>query len=366
MKKSPYKVVALVVVVLLIGFGFYVVSQKNGEFVANNGAGSSSLAAALSSFFDSFSRLFDGRGSLPPTIGEGSGNGGGSGVLLPPKIPATGTYLGARVNPGGIAGDKNDIPGAGEFQQLPIFNASIGRSLAILPIYIGFTNPIPQASLLASDKNGSIPSIELSCANVEEILSGKDDAALTAEATALKTFGKPTFMRWYWEMNKNDSSHTSRGCDAYNNGANFIAAWKHIWTIFHRVGATNVAFVWCPSAGSSDTAQYYPGDTYVDWIAGDGFSRDKANKPGFDEIFGPFYNQWVGHNKPMMIGATGAQAADQVKYIQQIQTELPTKYPQFKALNYFDANGNNGDFSLQGAGLTAFKTLANTPYFLYR
>ena len=285
--------------------------------------------------------------------------------LAPPAIPASGAYLGARVNVQNVVG-AGKAPGAQEFAQLANFKLSIGRSVDFLPVFVSFGTDIPQTSLVTVDQNGSIPLIDLSCGNVDEINSGRADAALTNEATALKTFGKPAFIRWYWEMNKNDTTHTSHSCNAYNNGPAFIAAWKHIWMIFHNVGATNVAFVWCPSANSQYSAQYYPGDAYVDWIGGDGFLRDKANAPNFDGVFRDWYAEWAGHGKPMMIGATGALAADQPRYFQDIAQLLPTKYPQIKALNYFDATGDNGDWSLQGAGLAAFKTLANTPYFTVR
>ncbi|MBA3789185.1 hypothetical protein H0X32_02190 [Patescibacteria group bacterium] len=316
------------------------------------------IAAAAYAFY-----VYSEKHPVPGIPPPGSGV---TGNLIPPKIPTTGAYLGARVNPENVTGASNDVPGSKEIAQLATFNAAIGRPLAFLPVFIPFTDPIPQEALTPIDQNGSIPLIDLGCANVEEINSGKDDAAITAEANAMKTFGKPAFMRWYWEMNKNDISHTGRSCDAYNNGPAFIAAWQHIWKIFHDVGATNVAFVWCPSAGSVSTAQYYPGDAYVDWIAGDGFDREKRNATNFDGIFGSFYTEWVGHNKPIMIGATGALPVDQVAYLQEIQQKLPQKYPQIKAINYFDSGGNNGDWTLQGPGLAAFKTLANTPYFTFR
>lgn len=289
-----------------------------------------------------------------------------SAPLIPPQIPASGLYLGARVNPEDAKGNVNDAPGAKQIAQLEAFNRSIGRTLAFHPVFIRFGDPIPQESLIAIDENGSIPAVQLACFNVEEVVSGTYDARLAQEALALKEFGKPVFLRWYWEMNKASAGDVERGCNAAGNGAAFILAWQHIWQIFRDTGATNVAFIWSPSAGSKYTADYYPGDTYVDWIAGDGFFRNKNNQNEFDEIFGNFYRQWVGRGKPIMIGATGAEAENQVAYFTELRERLPTQYPQIKAMNYFNAVGTNGDFTLQGQGLEAFKRMANDPYFTYR
>ena len=196
---------------------------------------------------------------------------------------------------------------------------------------------------------------------MDAITARTNDPYLTALAKTIKAFGKPVFVRWYWEMNHR--SHASKLCNAYGNGPGFISAWRHIWRVFQNVGADNISLVWCPGAAGELGAPYYPGDAYVDWIGGDAFLRDTPRKPDFRTLFDAWYAEWSGHGKPMMIGATGAQAADQVKYLTDIQTLLPVKFPKIKALNYFDAWGNNGDFTLTAAGLAAFKTLANTPYF---
>nr|MBA3789435.1 hypothetical protein [Patescibacteria group bacterium] len=285
--------------------------------------------------------------------------------LVPPSIPSSGLYLGARVNPGNVKNGDNDPYGTNELAQLPAFNAALGKTVAILPVFVPFTAAIPLTTLAAFEQNGSIPLVDLGCANLEEVTSGVDDAAITAEAQSLKTFARPIMLRWYWEMNKNDVAHTGRNCDAYNNGANFMAAWRHIKDIFTQVGATNVAFVWCPSANNQYTRQYYPGNNYVDWIAADGFNREKPNASTFVGVFGDFYNQWVGRGKPMMVGSTGAYAVDQPAYFQGMQQDIPTQMPQMKAIIYFDAPGDNGDFSLHDVGLEAFKVLIHSAYFSY-
>jgi mannan endo-1,4-beta-mannosidase len=71
-----------------------------------------------------------------------------------------------------------------------------------------------------------------------------------------------------------------------NNGstpdpAAFVAAWRHVHDLFVQNGATNVVWVWCPNATDVPNAtsapwnhwtNYYPGDTYVDWVGIDGYN----------------------------------------------------------------------------------------------
>ncbi len=291
--------------------------------------------------------------------------------LQKPGIPNTGTYIGAWVNPAGTKKSKqsNQEPGTKEITQLPAFNQAIGTHVPILHLYTAFTNPLPVQTMNAIEQNGSIPMVDWACGDVSKISSGADDTLITTYAQAMKSFGKPVFLRWYWEMNLNDHAHKS--CGVGKNAASFVTAWQHICNIFHNVGANNVAFVWCPS-GDNDAASYYPGDQYVDWIAVDHYdipSRNGTGTAAVTSLFGSFYKEWSGHNKPLMIGETAAIPANQVAYLQALQSMFMSQYPDFKALMYFDSPGKNvpqkGPWNLQGAGFTAFGTLAKSSYFSY-
>ena len=83
----------------------------------------------------------------------------------------------------------------------------------------------------------------------------------------------------------------------------------------------------------------------------------------FQHAFGQFYGEWAAR-KPMMIGATGAPGADQLPYIRGMQQMLPSLYPLIKAVLYFHAPGDSGNWSLTSNGIAAFRTLAHTPYFI--
>jgi hypothetical protein len=284
-------------------------------------------------------------------------------ALSPPPIPTNSVYLGAWVNPNQL---KNGAEaGSQEVAQLPAFTSTIGgEHPAILHVYTPFMAPLPIATLDSIVASGATPMIDWSCANVQSIVSGAQDSVIQSYAESLKSFAKPVFLRWYWEFNQNTQSAQ---CGALADPAEFVAAWQHIWTIFHQVGASNVAFVWCPGLSGGNFAAFYPGDQYVDWIGIDAYDRSFNGRTAgdFAGIFGAFYDEWAGHGKPMVVAETGAIASQQTAYLQSIESQAPTM-PLIKAIIYFDAVGPAADWSLQGAGATTFQSLLSSPYFSFR
>ncbi|HEX4161064.1 MAG TPA: hypothetical protein VHZ05_01120 [Acidimicrobiales bacterium] len=64
-----------------------------------------------------------------------------------------------------------------------------------------------------------------------------------------------------------------------------------------------------------------------------------------------------------MIGETGSPATSQASYLEGVEQQLPTDFPQVRAVAYFDAAGPAADWSLTPAGLTALGRLASNPSF---
>jgi beta-mannanase len=310
------------------------------------------------------------------------------GQLAAPAIPTNGAYLGAWVNPADITTSSGE-PGSQEITQLPAFNTLIGKHVAILHVYTPWATPLPTTTLAAIEANGSIPLIDWGRDDYTTITAGKDDGIIENYANALKAFAKPVFLRWDWEMNLH-------GNLSYGTSTQFQYAWQRIYDIYHCTSitasanqvaytppsgcqsATNVAFVWCPGAQSNEQnldqsaiAAYYPGNSYVDWIAADGYDHTGDGTSAFGDIFGPFYNYWSSksYGKPMMVAETGAQGTvDQAQYLEGIQTDVPTQYSDIRAIVYFDDQGATGDWSIgtsDASGVQAFQTLADDSYFSF-
>jgi beta-mannanase len=216
-------------------------------------------------------------------------------------------------------------------------------------------------------QKGAIPLLAWGCDSDAAVTSGSQDQLITNYAKALKSFAHPVLLRWFWEMNLKVSKDVN--CIGSAGPAGFIAAWTHIWNIFHQVGATNVAFVWCPGVGAgglSNLEEFFPGSAYVDWFGIDGYDHRQQGQQAFGDIFGSWYHAYAGYGKPMLIAETGAKVADQAAYLEGIASSLPTMFPDIKAVVYFDSVGPAGSWVLQGGGLSAFHQLESNSYFSQR
>jgi len=253
-----------------------------------------------------------------------------------------------------------------ELAQLGNLDGALGRPLGLVHVYQPWSAPVKVATLAAIASTGATPVVDWTCTSDASISNGSQDAQITSYATALRNYGRPVFLRWFWEMNLVGLPRAA-GCLGTQGSSGFIAAWQHIWTIFRTQGATNVAFVWCPSiTGPVTAAADYPGDGYVDWIGWDGYDR-KQDPAMLTTQFLPFYDSWVTHGKPMMIGETGA-TTDQATYLAQLTAVLPVSFPKVHAVLYYDSKSTS-DWTLVNTpgqpGFTQFVTMGQTPYFGY-
>ena len=170
---------------------------------------------------------------------------------------------------------------------------------------------------------------------------------------------------WYpW-----DGSHNGQAAGP----AKYIAAWKHIHDIFVSQGAANVKFVWSPNSASfpdqawNDAANYYPGNSYVDWIAIDGYNWGGAGWQTFDQIFGASYSVLASYGKPLMIGefASAENGGDKAAWITEAFSKIKNNYQEFKIFVWFNIN-KEADWRIDSSvnSLNAFKQAINDSYFL--
>jgi len=286
-----------------------------------------------------------------------------SATLVKPAVPAHSAYLGAFVAPH-LGEDQAQADVRQELAQLGNFDGAIGRSLGLVHVYQPWGNPVRPSTLAAIAATGATPFIDWTCTSDASVISGNQDALITSYAQELKAYGRPVFLRWFWEMNLVNLPRTS-GCLGTGGATGYIQAWQHIWTIFQNQGAANVAFVWCPSInGVAFGSAFYPGDSYVDWIGWDGYDRRGSPSATLTQ-FAPFYANWVTHGKPLVIGETAA-TTDQAPYLTALATALPNSFPQVRAILYYDSKSTL-DWTLVNVpgdlGADQFAALAQNPYF---
>lgn len=322
--------------------------------------------------------LAGGSGAAPPAAGSLPA---ATASALPP-VPAHGAYLG--VDPNFSTGDasRDPITQPTTIGDLATLQAQIGRPVAIVSFYMGWEQAPPMAGLATVAAQGSIPLVSWHCGPLDtSVANGQYDGLIREDAEAFKSFARPMFLRWFWEMNlPNVAGHPA--ClgtgDLQTSETEYVAAFERIWTIFKEVGADNVAFVWSPSAAASAPAStgFYPGNQYVDWLGFDFY--DRCGKGGVSTVFAPTYQAYASatYAKPMMITETGspapgangscgtqANSPTQQQWLQQLQAALPSQFPDVHGVVYVDASDSVADYDLSGAGLAAFTAIGRTAYF---
>lgn len=290
-------------------------------------------------------------------------------VAGPPTVPSTGAYLGV---------DPNYLTKTATAVQAVRFAKSVGRSAGIVSFYTGFGTVPTLWQLRTVARERSIPMVNMKCGPSDaSVAAGQYDSELRAAAVALREYGGPVFFRWFWEMNLNKSVR-HEACLGKDAGVNYIAAFRHIWTIFHQEHATNVAFVWCPSAANGApnrfTTLYFPGAQYVDWIGADIYDRAKVHTT-FARQFARYYHYWhtLAPGKPMIICETGAVGVTaQIGWLAQIDTDLQqevkgewgTPFSAIHAVVYVDAIDINNYILQPGtAGMAIYAAMMKQRYF---
>lgn len=259
----------------------------------------------------------------------------------------SGCYIGAFVN-----GTSN----------IAAYESIMNKKLAVVMWYTSFTQDFPSADCDIVYQNGSIPCITWEpwryivsdeAYSLQRIIDGDFDPYISAWATAAKNYKYPVFLRFAHEMNGNWYPW-----DGYHNGgasqgpARFVSAWRHVHNIFKGAGADNVTWVWNVNAGSTPDEDwnkadnYYPGDSYVDWIGIDGYnwgtSASWSSWQTFNSVFSSIYSTLnAGHpDKPIMIGemACSEDGGDKAGWITDTFNCLKTSYSGIKCYNWFNIN----------------------------
>jgi beta-mannanase len=258
------------------------------------------------------------------------------------------------------------------------YETLIGKNLAVNMWYIDWNTSFPEADCNSVNSYGGVPLITwepwLDTTNtLEAISSGTYDTYITNFANAAASWGNLLYLRFGHEMNGNWYPW-----DGYHNGqtggpAKYIAAWQHIHNIFSSAGATNVKFVWSPNHEShpgeswNEAIDYYPGDTYVDWIAIDGYNWGNGNWESFDQIFGPIYATFESYGKPMMLGefASAENGGDKAAWITDAFSKIENNYPEIIIFNWFNINKERDwRVNSSGAAATAFQNAIQDSYFI--
>jgi hypothetical protein len=279
----------------------------------------------------------------------------GHGGALPVDLPTTPqSYLGV-YTPGSPA----------SYDGVTAFANATGSRPDLVMYYSGWFVPFPAAFAATAAGNGAVPLVQMDPDNISvaKIAAGRYDGYLSAYAEAVRAYRHPVIISFGHEMNGNWSTW------GYQNTSPkvFVAAWRHIVTLFRNLGASDVTWLWTVNI-IDDTQQgkipapapWWPGSSYVTWVGIDGYYL----KPNwqFAPLFGPTIASVRALTQdPILIAETGTTpAAGQVAKIADVFAGV--RLYGLLGFVYFDATNSRGeDFSISSpAAVTAFGKGAGT------
>jgi mannan endo-1,4-beta-mannosidase len=269
-----------------------------------------------------------------------------------PTIPQS--YLGVYVDG---APDSSD--------GVTAFTNATGARPDVLMYYSGWFEPFKTGFAAMAARRGAVPLVQMDPTNasITGIAHGRYDGYLSEYAEAVRAYGHPVILSFGPEMNGSwyawGYTHTSP--------AVFVAAWRHIVTVFRALGAHNVTWLWTvnilndtQSGRIPPPGPWWPGNAYVNWVGIDGYYL----KPSWE--FAPLFGPTIGAvraltSDPILVAETGATAA----------AGQPAKIDDLFAgvhlygllgLVWFDATDYQGqDFSISSpTAITAFHNGAST------
>jgi hypothetical protein len=232
------------------------------------------------------------------------------------------------------------------------FAEAVGTQPNLIGYYSGWVQPFPTSFAQTLYRHHMIMYIQIdpAYASVSDIAAGIDDQYLSAYADSVRSFGHAVVIGFGHEMNAPWYSwgyHQARP-------ATFVAAWRHVVTLFRQQGADNVTWLWTVNQDipkkTGPVASWWPGSEYVNWVGIDGYYLYQSDN--FNSVFGRTIKQVRRFTtKPILLSevAVAPQANRSAKI-----GDLFQGITEYKTLGlvWFDMNQDKGvlsrDWSIEG------------------
>jgi mannan endo-1,4-beta-mannosidase len=198
-------------------------------------------------------------------------------------------------------------PGApGSYAGIEQFGRAVGRYPNLVSYYSGWGEAFQEPFAQAAANRGATTIVQIDPTNISlaRIAAGGYDPYLTAYAGDVAEFGRKVIISFGHEMNGDWETWGYHHTPAQT----FIAAWRHIVTLFRKQGADNVIWLWqVNSLGGAQTGpprDWWPGPQYVAWVGVSGYYYVPGNT--FDNVFNPVVNAVKQFTQdPVLIAETG-------------------------------------------------------------
>jgi Glycosyl hydrolase family 26 len=171
------------------------------------------------------------------------------------------------------------------YQPVADFAKAAGQHPNLVGYYSGWREPFETSLAETASRHGAITILQWdpTLAPVARIAAGGYDSYLRSFADSVRKFGRPVVIGFGHEMN----AYWYSWGYGHLPAATFVAAWRHIVTLFRQQGTSNVTWLWTLQAdekGTGTIASWWPGEKYVTWVGIDGYYYRPSET--FFSIFG--------------------------------------------------------------------------------
>ena len=152
------------------------------------------------------------------------------------------------------------------------FAKAAGQRPNIVEYISHWNEPFPASYAQTLRRHGAFMMVQIAptYTSVKKIAAGDYDSYLRSYADSVRIFGHGIIIGFGHEMN---APWYSWGY-GHTPPATFVAAWRHIVTVFRTEGAYNVTWLWtinADQAGTGPVASWWPGANFVTWVGIDGY-----------------------------------------------------------------------------------------------
>jgi mannan endo-1,4-beta-mannosidase len=192
------------------------------------------------------------------------------------------------------------------YQPVAKFARAVGKQPNLVGYYSGWREPFQIQFAETVHDHGAVTIVQMdpTGASIPEIAAGGYDSYLRSYADSVRRFGRPVVIGFGHEMNAPWYSWGYGQVPA----ATFVAAWRHIVTLFRGQGASNVTWLWTLQAdepGTGPITSWWPGSQYVTWVGIDGYYYRPSDT--FASVFGQTITEVrILTGKPVLLSETAA------------------------------------------------------------
>lgn len=236
------------------------------------------------------------------------------------------------------------------------FGAAVGHQPDLLLIYSEWSTAFRTGVAWSAyhEHMTVVDQMEPNYISIRAIARGTYDPYLRAYADSVAKFDHPVIIGFGHEMN---GTWYSWGRN-HVPPSTFVAAWRHVVTVFRQQHADNVTWLWTVAHAATGLRQYWPGGKYVSMIGIDGYFEKPEDT--YASIFGVTIKAIRKITAdPILISETAAgprtghQAADVASLFAHVEAAHLAGLVWFNEAQ--DSGLHHQDWLLQGRVLAAFR-----------